>query len=90
MGYLVNNGFKNGVINGFIAGLIGGLLLGILFYLVYNLVLHTSNSDISSPLKLVLFFLGMVGIFSFFGTLGGFVGSLIKKLSKKMNSINQN
>ncbi|MBP1945776.1 putative membrane protein YeaQ/YmgE (transglycosylase-associated protein family) [Methanobacterium petrolearium] len=87
VGYLVNNGFKNGIINGFIAGLIGGLLLGILFYFVYIIVLHTSNSDISSPLQLVLFFLGMAVIFSFLGTLGGLVGSLIKKISKKMNSI---
>ncbi len=90
VGYLVNNGFKNGAINGFIAGLIGGLMLGILFYLVYIIVLHTSNIDISSPLQLILFFFGMAVIFSFFGTVGGLVGSLIKKLwTNKMNSINR-
>lgn len=88
VGYLVNNGFKNGIINGFIAGLLGGLMLGIFFYIIY-IVPHTSNLDTSTLYVAVGGLSGMAVIFSFLGTVGGLVGSLLKKLYEKMNSINQ-
>ncbi len=89
VGYLVNNGFKNGIINGFMAGLIGGLVLGILFYLVYIIVPHTSNIDISPLVVLVTSLFGMAVIFSFLGTVGGFIGYMIKILANKMNLNNE-
>lgn len=89
VGYLVNSGFKNGIIHGFMAGCIGGLMLGVLFYLVYILVPHTNSIDNSPLFVAVTALFGMAVIFSFLGTVGGLVGSLIKTLANRMNLNNE-